>query len=81
MSNWAVVLSDGETWTDLDGCQLIYIPKDLDEYCDGDADDFKENVADALGEEEAKRIIYLDLEAVLRQGYKLSDYEKEMQEA
>jgi hypothetical protein len=77
--NWVVVLSDGETYTSLEGCQLVCIPEDLDEYCYGDADDFKDDVTDALGEDEAKRLIYLDLQDVLRHGYKLADYEKEAQ--
>ncbi len=74
---WVVVLSDGETWTSLAGCKLVYIPEEAIDICsDNDADDFKDAVEEELGEAVAKRIVSLDLEAVLRHGYKLSQYEE-----
>lgn len=56
---------------------MVYLPDEAFE-CDlQDADDFINDVEEELGEAVAKRIVSLDLEAVLRHGYKLSEYEEE----
>ena len=73
---WVVVLNDGETFTSLRGCSLVYLPDEAFE-CDlGEADQFEDIVEEELGEAVSRRIVRLDLEAVLRHGYKLSQYEE-----
>jgi hypothetical protein len=63
---FAVVLSDGETWTSLEGCKLVWIPEEaIEAVSDADADDFAEIVEETLGAEVAAQIVTYDLDAVL----------------
>jgi hypothetical protein len=64
---WVVVLSDGETWTGLSGCKLVWLPKKAVELCDClDADNFIEVVGGDLGSEVAEQIEEYDLATALR---------------
>ena len=79
--SYIVVLSDGETWTMLEGCQLVSVPASwLEEEQIGcyDADDF-ENEATEAGLDPS-RIIRLDLEKVLQRGVKISKWEQELED-
>lgn len=67
--SYIVVLSDGETWTMLEGCQLVGVPASwLEEEQIGcyDADDFESEATEAGLD--PSRIIRLDLEKVLQRG-------------
>ena len=64
---WVVVLADGETWTGLSGCKLMWLPEAAIELCDClDADNFIEVVDEDLGSEVAGQIEEYELEAALR---------------
>jgi len=66
---WVVVLADGETWTGLSGCKLVWLPEAAVELCDClDADNFIEVVDEDLGSEVARQIEEYELETVLRSG-------------
>ena len=64
---WIVVLSDGETWTGLPGCKLVWLPKEAVELCDClDADNFIQVIDEELGSEVAQLVKEYDLETALR---------------
>lgn len=69
---WVVVLSDGETWTSLGGCKLMWLPEEAIDVCEShDADTFADVIEEELGPEVAQKIEEYDLDAVLRSGIRL----------
>ena len=64
---WVIVLADGETWTGLSGCKLVWLPQEAIELCNGlDADRFIEEVEEELGSAVAQQIEEYNLETALR---------------
>ncbi len=74
---WIVKLGD-VGWSVLcDDARLLYVPDDLWEAIEErepDPDEVEESVEKAGGDPE--RVKWLELESVLRHGYKLGDYEE-----
>ena len=74
---WVVVLADGETWTGLSGCKLVWLPEVAIELCDClDADNFIEVVDEDLGSEVARQIEEYNLETALRSGIEGNHFSK-----
>jgi hypothetical protein len=64
---WVVVLNDGETYTTLGGCKLMFIPAkaiDVTNQSEG-ADDFYDDVEEKLGQEVAQQILEVPLDTLL----------------
>lgn len=49
MGTWAIVLSDGQTFGELDGCSVIYIREGLSDYDNYTDDEILDNSALVMG--------------------------------
>ena len=81
MAKWLVVFDDGESWDNLDGCSLVYIPDDLYQLCldcESKPKWWKDTITEELGEGQAKRMEEFDLKTLLSNGGTLADIEEEM---